>query len=70
VLEENWDTVQFFLCVQTQWRMGGMGGFLGLDYNVFPIVAQAMSITLTQELFTGLRLMERAAAAELNKRNG
>jgi hypothetical protein len=68
VLEENWETVRFFLRVQTQWRMGGMGGFLGLDYTVFPIISQAFAIPLTGELLSGLQIMERAACKELNKR--
>lgn len=34
VWDENWDALQTFLKLSTQWRMGGFGP-IGLDYNVF-----------------------------------
>lgn len=70
ILEENLPVLRLFLRLQTQWRTGGMGGFLGLDYNVLPIVAGALGLELTEEMLDGLQTMEYAALAELNRRDG
>lgn len=58
---ENWDTVQLFLLVQTQWRTGPMGSVIGLDYVAVDAAIRMSGITITPETFDGLRIMESAA---------
>ena len=58
---DNWETVNVFMRVQTQWRQG-FGGPTGLDY---PAVFQTMDRIGVRdadgEIFAGLQIMERAA---------
>lgn len=68
---ENVQSVNLFLSVGTQWRVGGMGGATGLDY---PAVFATMDRLLRDEaqerkdaLFADLQVMERAALQEMNK---
>lgn len=44
VWEENWEAVQAFNRLSTQWRAGGMGVF-GLDYHLFYKEADRLAIT-------------------------
>ncbi len=57
VLAENWDTVQAFVAVQTQWRHGPSGHPTGLDYASVRVAVAAMGIRF-KEVFQGLRVME------------
>ena len=76
VWPENWDIVQAFLSVSTQWRMGTVGGgmvpamplFIGLDYAAVRVALDALEIPVTPELWRGLRVMEIEAATALNER--
>lgn len=52
--------MQLFVALGTQWRVG-MRGPIGLDYNVLPIIAPAMGVTLDAELLASLKVMESAA---------
>ena len=70
VFEENWNSVLFFFDLQTQWNIGGMGGYIGLNY---PGVESAMRLNEIQRqdrkaLFADLRIMELAALPVLNKK--
>lgn len=57
-----WPTVLLFLRVQTQWRQGGMGGAIGLDYTAVDVVMRRARIEDPDgELFEGLQIMETAA---------
>lgn len=57
-----WETVQAFLRVQTQWRVGGMGGHpIGLDYAGVEAALRMMRVRDKAELFDGLQVMEAAA---------
>lgn len=68
MLPENWDTLLLFLALATQWRIGGMGGFLGLDYSAVESTLRLMGLWRRRaELFSGLQVMERAALPVLNK---
>lgn len=67
VWPENWDSWQFWLQVHTQWRVGGLGGLVGLDYT--PVLMLMERLKLTDErwsvLWEDVRAME---AAVLNDR--
>lgn len=67
VWAENWDTVQLFLLVQTQWRTGSMGGVIGLDYTAIASAVRFAEVDVTPEIFDGLRIMESAAVTALNE---
>lgn len=67
VWAENWDTVQLFLLVQTQWRTGSMGGVIGLDYDAVESGARLAKVDVTPEMFEGLRIMESSAVNALNE---
>ena len=56
----NWKTVQLFVAMGTQWRIG-MGGPTGLDYATLPVVAESLRIKLTPARFDGVRVMEGEA---------
>lgn len=68
VWPENWPTVVFFLTVQTQWRYGAMGGYLGLDYSAIDVMIRYRQMDVTPEMFEGMQLMERTAIPILNKK--
>lgn len=69
VWAENAEAVETFLALQTQWRLGPMGGYLGLDY---PGVQSALAMRGVRKpaerrrMFDDLQAMERAALAVLN----
>lgn len=53
----------------SQWNVG-MNGVIGLRYEALPLVLKLHGIKRKRqrELFDGLRVMERAAITEINKR--
>lgn len=72
VFPENWQTVEVFASVMTQWRIG-MSGPTGLDYAVLPGVMQMMGVARKEqmEVFNGVRVMESEALKVLSeKRDG
>lgn len=51
-----------WLRVQTQWRVAGIGGVVGLDYPaVFAVMDRLKVADEDGELFAGLQVMEVAA---------
>lgn len=63
---EAWPVVQIWLRVQTQWRVAGMGGAIGLDYPaVFGVMDRARIDDNDGELFAGVQVMEVAALRAL-----
>lgn len=69
VWPENWQTLEVFADLMSQWNVG-MNGVIGLRYEALPLVFKLHSIKRKRqmELFDGLRVMERAAINEINKR--
>jgi hypothetical protein len=61
--------VDLFLKVQTQWIVT-MGGVMGLNYGAVEFCLKIYKTKKKQEVFEGLRVMEMAALAILNKREG
>ena len=55
-------TVAVFSAMMTQWRFGPAGA-TGLDYTALPAVMDMLDVRgpLRQEVFCGIRIMERAA---------
>ncbi|HRD90963.1 MAG TPA: DUF1799 domain-containing protein [Accumulibacter sp.] len=72
VWPEHWQAVEVFAALQTQWAVGGMGGVIGLRYEVLPTVCDLLGVKKRRrrELFDALRLMESAALEVLTKRSG
>lgn len=68
VWPEHAQTVVTFAALLTQWRVGPMGGVIGLDYAAIPATLEMMAVDRSgwPELFGQLRVMERAAIEELN----
>lgn len=68
---EHFDAYRSFVAVSTQWRVGGMGGAPGLDYQaVFATLAsmhRGKSDAERDAIFADLQLIERAALEEMNR---
>lgn len=71
VLRENWNTVQAYLVVQTQWRyLALQTGHIvrtGLDYTGCRAALDASEYDFRQ-VFTGLQIMEAAILSAENER--
>jgi hypothetical protein len=67
---EHVQAVEVFAALLTQWRMGPMGGVVGLDYSAIPPTLELMGVETTgrRELFEQLRIMEREAVKTINER--
>lgn len=65
---ENWDAVQLFGAMATQWRVT-MGGVLGLDYPalmaVMPLYGEP-----SRDLLDRVRVMEATVLAEMKRDKG
>lgn len=75
VWPENVDAVELFCVVSGQWRvLAGFGaaGYLGLDYTAVEAAMRMRGVKNKDRarLFADLRVMESAAAQELNRRRG
>ena len=68
VYPENWKAVQLFLKLGTQWRVGPMGGFFGLDYSAVDSVMNLCRVRKKRKVFEQIRIMEVAALSILNKK--
>lgn len=68
VWDENWDVVLLFQQNSTQWRTG-MGGPIGLDYNVFhhALDRKRVSGADFDEAMQKLRVIESEALRQLHK---
>ncbi|RQO83484.1 DUF1799 domain-containing protein [Acidovorax sp. FJL06] len=70
---EHVDAYRSFVAVSTQWRVGGMGGAPGLDYQaVFSTLAsmhRGKSDAERDAIFADLQLIERAALDEMNRKD-
>ena len=64
---ENWDAVQMFLSCQTQWRVGGMGGPVGLDYGAVAWVFSLYGVKDPRSLLEDLQVMEAAVLETMSK---
>jgi len=69
VWEENWQSVEIFLKMQTQWNVT-MGGYVGLKYEVLQWLSQLYDVEDKRHLLEDIQVMEAAALSELNKKDG
>jgi Phage related hypothetical protein (DUF1799) len=65
---ENWDVLDLFLRLQTQWRTGPMGGVIGLDYGGVEALFRLCGVKKKAEIFDMIQAMEFAALPVLNKK--
>ena len=70
ILEEHAEAAALFLAVCSQWRMGPLGGFIGLDWHFVDLELRHGGHEITTETWQGLKTMERAACRELNRKDG
>lgn len=68
VWEENWDVVLMFIRCRTQWRVGGMGGPIGLDYVAVQWLLSLYEVKEPRAMMEGLQIMEAAALRIMAKR--
>lgn len=64
---ENWPAVLLFLSLSSQWRVGGMGDFLGLDYAAVEAVMRIKQVRGKSAVFDDLQIMERSALLEFKR---
>jgi len=67
VWEENWEVINWFLRIQTQWRVGGLGTLTGLCYSDVLSVGRLLEIPNLSEVFEDLQLLEITVMELLNK---
>lgn len=68
---ENERAVYLFVRVSTQWRVAGMGGFVGLSYEsvsfMLKLYYSDLEVEEVKTLFEELQIMEFAALSVLNE---
>lgn len=72
-MRENWDIVEIFLALETQWRLSVVAGldktrtfWHGLDYSAADVVLRRYGHGKGRSAFDRLLVMEDAALAVLN----
>lgn len=70
VWPENWQTVDLFIAIATQWRIA-MGGPTGLDYNVLFRMIDNLGLPSNdwKVAFDDIRVMESAALESMRQAN-
>jgi hypothetical protein len=74
VFPDNWQTVNVFLAMDTQWREG-KDGPVGLDYGVLLGKHGVMALCGVRrgdrkDVFSGIQIMEAAALDYMNQKRG
>lgn len=67
--EENWQVVEMFLRLQTQWRTS-MSGVVGLDYGAVQWMLRLYEVEDQRSMLEDLQVMESAALNLINKKEG
>jgi len=67
VWPENWEPLEIFMRLQTQWRVSPTGTLLGLEYAGVRAALCMMGATVTPELFDDLQTMETSALSVFRK---
>lgn len=67
--EENWQVVEMFLRLQTQWRTS-MSGVVGLDYGAVQWMLRLYEVEDQRSMLEDLQVMEGAALNMMNKKEG
>lgn len=65
----NWNSFRLFNSLSTQWRIGGVGGATGLDYNVIPTVGKMLGFNKKEvnAMFPDIMLMENEALITMSE---
>lgn len=60
VWPDNWQTVEVFDALSTQWQ-GGFGGISGLRYEALPVVMRLLGVAQAdrRDVFEGIRILEQ-----------
>lgn len=71
VFPDNWQTLEVYMAMTTQWRMGASGP-IGLDYGCLLGKHGVMAMLGVRrgdrpEVFSGIQIMESAALKYINK---
>lgn len=66
VLPENVPTINAFVALGTQWRVGFAGAY-GLDYTALPTTLELLGVDRSEwkSIFNGIRICEDAALSEM-----
>ena len=67
VLRRNWLTIELFLQLQTQWRVG-MGGITGFDYAAIEAACRMGGLKMNKTRFNNLQIMEGAVLKALSEK--
>lgn len=69
VWPDNWQAVDVFIAMGTQWRVG-MGGPVGLDYGALETVMRLVGVKRADrsDVFAAVRIMEGAALAAMTEK--
>lgn len=67
--EENWQVVEMFLRLQTQWRTS-MSGVVGLDYGAVQWMLRLYEVEDQRSMLEDLQVMEGAALNMMNNKEG
>lgn len=61
VWEENWQSLLFFLAIDTQWIVAPMGGYIGLNYQSVKSLMWIQSVKKKRrkEIFADLQIIEK-----------
>jgi hypothetical protein len=70
VWPENWRAVRYFVRLGTQWRVGGMGDLIGLDYAAVESALRMLAVQRSRwsSLFKDFQVMEAAAVDYLREK--
>ena len=68
VWPENWQTLEIFTRMMTQWKSGPMGGFIGMDYSALPFMFKLYLVEDQKECFESIQVMELAALEVFNEK--
>ncbi|WP_426818239.1 DUF1799 domain-containing protein [Winslowiella sp. 2C04] len=67
VWPDVWPAFEVFRSMSTQWRTG-MGGVIGLDYNVLPWLMKLIGVENEATALNDVRVMESAALTMIHRR--
>lgn len=68
ILPDNQPVWALFSAACNQWRHVGMGGVSGLDIVAVNIVAEAMNMTLDEDMLARLRIIECEVVSKMRER--
>jgi hypothetical protein len=69
VFEDNWPVLKLFMQLQTQWVVGGMGAYIGMNYQSVEFLFRIEDIKNQRETLADLQVMEVAALNILNAKD-